>query len=368
VSLWAPVAAVLAAALQMAAYTGYQLFYESFRVSPDETGLEYSTILVRSALQLLLLFSLVLLLLVMLSALIAFYGSLGYVYYRWKRRGEARNLGRLFPQRASRYGLLPIVWLVAVLAAAFLTSLGLPKSIFSDAGTYFFLLLVMPSLAVVIGEHVYLRYRGRAEPSLLDLCSNDMTVGGLRRVVLIGASMLVGFSTGGRFSLLGALGATLSVLVLDAVVSRIMDVKVSRTARRVTLVEILRSRWLRNVVFLLVLSLAPLLALGASDRLIRLSQIEPMVNDVRNGKQLTYEPLRVNPFLLAQPKALSVEVLWVSNVPPPKGFEAKREGDPPSRQLTYFGRAQGTAVFYDTKEDVVWRLSVGSIEILNSLR
>jgi hypothetical protein len=369
--LWAPVAAILAAALQMAAYTGYKLFYQSFGVTPEETGIEYSSILVRSALQLLLLFVVVLLLLTTLSLMVSFYPALGWLFYRWNRSREAGNLARIFPSRASRYGALGIVWFAGFLGG-FIVLARLSSGSKVDGGITVFVLFVWPLLLAVLGEHLYLRLRSRPEPSLMDLCVSDVMVGGIRRITLFFGALLLG-SAMPSASILDMMEVALAVFVLDAIASRIMDASVGKSAHLTRVRDILRSRWLRDAFIFALLMLVTFIGVGSFDRLIRLSKIDSMVTEVANGGQLTYQPNQLNPFLLAQPKAISVEVLWISSAQPPDGFEPQGadRSTVPSRRLTYFGQAQGAAVFYDKDSPngtpVVRRLPVGSIEIRHAL-
>lgn len=160
------------------------------------------TILVRSAIQLVLLLSIALLALVLASAAAAFYAGLGYAIYRWKRGNEAANLGRLYPHRAGRFGTLSVVVFGMILAFTFVADLVFPRRLLADGSVMLALTVVLPLLFVVFGEHSFLRLRRRSEPSLLDLSLAAVRVSAERRFVVIAVSLRVGsFSAGLTLSL-----------------------------------------------------------------------------------------------------------------------------------------------------------------------
>jgi len=172
-AFWLPFSAIAAAVVQTVAYTGYKFFYNSFGVKPEEVGYDYTSLLPRTAFQLALLVSSVLVLVGMLSFAAAFYAGIGKPFIDDFRKPGSGSRGIDLGMRLS------IGFVVVGLA-----STAVQAAVGTNFGWTFFGI----ALASLIVGHMVARRMGTPERSTLSALAEPRTYRGARRLLIIAAA------------------------------------------------------------------------------------------------------------------------------------------------------------------------------------
>lgn len=336
VRIWAPLAAVLAACLQTFAYAGYQGFYGEFGVDASEVGIDYSSILKRTATPL----ALSLVAVVVLLAFIGLVVPAGIALWRSGRESERdRELQRAYPARGGRGILLFCVWLLLVRIVAPLT----------DGVATLIALLAVTTLAIC--TDAWFAKRG-GEPSTLSLFLEPRLQGGFRHLLVLTLAVLAGAAVGEGWLALLVVGP--AIFWIDRSLS-----PPTGTAPPPPFTERLRRLplWFVSMFTLLVAAGVAFILVLQLDWTLQVAHLEKKIGLVRAGGELPFSPFA--PFGLIQPQARRVTVRWLAQEPPRLFLDPMGNRRPVA--LTFFGEGSGRAVFFDPQSRTVVRVPSGSV-------
>lgn len=333
VKAWAPLAALLAIALQTVAYAGYQAFYAAFGVGADEVGFEYTQTLRRTSAPLALSFIFILLLVSVLGLALA----LVVPMLRGSESERTRELRHTYPRRALRQ---------AGLVVAFMTALSVILRMFHGSAVLF---LGSSAIVALLSFDAW-RSHVNVEPSTVSVFLEPRPQRGLRHLLILVAALTIGGSIR-DWRLVPVFAVT--IFGVDRALSPDTSAEAPSFYERLLRVP----TWFVGIAALLTLGSLALGLVAQLDWTFRLAHLDQKLRRVRSGAELSFQPFA--PFGLIQPQALIVRVSWIgANAPAPfLDVDSKTQ----VRLLTYFGHNSGTAVFYDPKSGNVLRLPSGSV-------
>jgi len=334
-TIWLPLSAVAAAAVQTASYVGYKLFYNSLGVRPEEVGYDYTSLFPRSAFQIGLLISIALVTLSAVGFVLAFYAVVLKPFFD-DLRGRGSELTT--PGAHAVAGGLACAFLAVVLA----NSTGL------HGDGFLIVLMALIGLSLLAG-HWHARAEGRPQTSVWYDAMRPRVYRGSRRLVLIGAGIAL--------TSVYAPTALSTVALLLALYAADRCLPVVPAKQDVEALGGGRSKWLWPAATLGVAGAVACAFLWALSAVIELSSLDESVDKVRAGERLKHSLL--DPLTLAEPRADPVSVSWVGPRPP------KIFAGPGARRLTYLGQSEGIAVFLDTaaKPQALHRLPIAAVAI-----